>query len=70
MKFEDLNPTLQAKAKACETTEEILTLVHNEGYELSDDELTGLSGGSWCLDACSSHDDCGDYVPCEHIYPV
>ena len=47
MKFEELSPELQEKAKACKTPEEILDLAKEEGYELSDAELDGVAGG-WC----------------------
>lgn len=45
MKFEDLAPELQEKAKACKTPDEILALASEEGYELSDEELESVSGG-------------------------
>ena len=44
MKFEELSPELQEKAKACKTPEEILDLAKEEGYELSDAELEGIAG--------------------------
>lgn len=45
MNFEDLSDELKAKAKACNTPEELLALAKQEGYELSDDELDAVSGG-------------------------
>ena len=45
IKFEDLSPEMQEKAKKCTTPEEILQLAASEGYELSDDELTDIAGG-------------------------
>ena len=45
MKFEDLSPDQQEKAKACKTTEELLELAKAEGYELSDEDLNAISGG-------------------------
>lgn len=58
MDIEKLDPTVKAKLKGCETPEEIFALAQEEGYELSDSELEGVSGG-W--------GDCGDYVwdPCD-----
>ena len=55
MKFEDLTPELQEKANACKTPEEILALAKEEGYELSDEELEGVSGG-WSLRCPSAKD--------------
>ena len=45
MDTEKLDPTVKAKLKCCETPEEILALAQEEGYELSDDQLEGISGG-------------------------
>ena len=46
MKFEDLTPELQEKARACKTPEDILALAKEVGYELSEDELSSIAGGS------------------------
>lgn len=48
MTFADLSPELREKAQACKTPEELLELAKEEGYELSVDELSAVSGGSWC----------------------
>jgi len=53
MNFENLTPEQQEKARACKTPEEILALAKAEGYELSDEELEGVSGG-WCHDYCDN----------------
>ena len=45
MELKDLTPEQQAKARACTTPEELLTLAKAEGYELSDEELEAVSGG-------------------------
>ena len=45
MKFEDLTPEQQEKARACKTPEDILALAKEEGYELSEDELSSIAGG-------------------------
>ena len=45
MKFEDLSPELQEKAKACKTPEDIMALAKEEGYTLSDAELEDIAGG-------------------------
>ena len=59
MNFENLkDPKLQEKLKSAKTPEELLALAREQGYELSDDELQGLGGGS--LWGCDS--DCSKYV--------
>ena len=45
MKFEDLAPEQQAKAKECKTTEDVLAFVKDEGIELSEEELDDIAGG-------------------------
>ena len=47
MRFEDLSPELQEKAKACRNPEELAALAESEGLELSDEELNSLNGGTW-----------------------
>ena len=49
-KIENLTPEQREKALACKSTEEVLALAKQEGYELSDDELEQASGG-WGDDA-------------------
>lgn len=59
MEFTDLTPEQQEKARACTSAEELVALAKQEGYELSDDDLTAIAGGSmWtCEDqACSWYD--------------
>lgn len=58
MNFEELKDSeLQEKAKACKTPEELLALVKEEGVDLTDEDLKGISGGgSWDWD-----DDCSSY---------
>ena len=49
MSFEDLkNPELQEKLKSAKTPEEMLALVREEGFELSESELDGIAGAGWC----------------------
>lgn len=67
MDFKDLSPELMERARACKTTEEIMALAKEAGYDLSDEQLDSLSGGkSWsetwdclaegfCTDACHGH---------------
>ena len=47
MKLEDLTSEQQEKAKECKTPEEILALAEEEGFELSDEEIEQVSGGTW-----------------------
>lgn len=56
MDFDNLTEEQKAKALACQTPEEILALAQEEGYELSDEELEGVSGG-WSAEECND-DDC------------
>ena len=55
MNFKELSLELQAKVKACKTPEDLLELANDEGYELSEEELDAVSGGSWhpCWDNCA-----------------
>ena len=60
MKLEDLSPEQQEKAKACKTAEDILALAKEEGYELSDEDLEAINGGSiW---------DCDEHAQCPRKY--
>ena len=45
MDFNDLSPELREKAQACTSPEELLALAKQEGYKLSEDELSAVSGG-------------------------
>ena len=45
-----------AKVKACNNSDELLTLAKAEGIELTDEQLTAISGGG----ACSVISDIGD----------
>lgn len=47
MDFKDLNPELLEKAKKCQSPEDLLALANEEGYEITDEELELVSGGSW-----------------------
>ena len=46
MDFADLTPEQQEKARVCKTTEEMLALAKEEGFELSDEDLEAVSGGN------------------------
>ena len=48
MEYKDLTDEQKARARACDTPEEVLALAREEGYELSDAELEAVSGG-WTI---------------------
>ena len=49
----DLSPELREKAQACTSPEELLALAKQEGYKLSEDELSAVSGGkAWSGAQC------------------
>ena len=54
MNFEDLTEEQKAKALACTSPEEFLSLAREEGYELTDEQLEGVAGG-WGSSDCSSY---------------
>ena len=45
MKFEDLPPEQQERAKALKTPEEAMAFIKEEGIELTDEELEQVAGG-------------------------
>ena len=45
--FKDLTEEQRAKARACNTSDELVELALKEGVELSIDQLDDASGGSW-----------------------
>ena len=47
MNFEDVSPELRERALNAKTPEDVLKLAKEEGYELSDEQLEDISGGSW-----------------------
>lgn len=56
-----LSPDVKQKALECKDPEELLALAKNEGYDLTDEDLEGFSGGGtdWCGFFCG--DNGGDY---------
>ena len=60
MEYKDLTEEQKARARACETPEEVLALAREEGYELSDAELEAVSGG-WTI--CRNNHDVCYYAP-------
>lgn len=62
MQLNDLTDEQKAKAMACKTPEESLALAKDEGFELSDEMLDAVAGGSipgW-MSPCTSA-SCGNY---------
>lgn len=58
MKLNELTPEQIERARACETAEDLVKLAEEEGYELSDDELTAIAGGGVKDWGCWTY-DCG-----------
>ena len=54
-KFKNLPAELKEKARACETSEELVALLEGSGVELSEEELAAVSGGFW---SCPDDGDC------------
>ena len=53
------DPALQQRLRDAASPEEILRIASEEGYELTDEELSGIAGGGfWSCDDCPS-----DYHP-------
>ena len=52
-RYNNLSDEAKEKARACRTPEEILVLAKEEGFELSDEELEGIAGGSSWLEKCA-----------------
>ena len=51
-KYKNLSDEVKEKAQNCRTPEEIIALAQEEGYELTDEELEGVAGGSSWLEQC------------------
>ena len=61
MNFEDLkNPELQEKLKSAQSTEDILAIAKEKGFELTDEQLEGLSGGSGWINCHDALVNCSD----------
>ena len=64
MDIKDVPESIKKRAEACKTPEELLALAKEEGYELTEEDLSAVSGGergAWvtkenctlCKGACS-----------------
>ena len=51
-RYNNLSDEVKEKARACRTPEEIVALAREEGFELTDEELEVIAGGSSWLDQC------------------
>ena len=61
-----LTPEQAEKIKNCKTQEEVLTIVKEEGIELSDDQLEAITGGfSEPVSACPQ---CGNTETEFHVF--
>lgn len=56
MNIEDLTPEQKERLKASQTPEELLAISREFGYELSEEELSAVSGGH--LWSCSDETSC------------
>ena len=65
MNFEELSPEMQEKVRACKTPEEIQALALEAGYELSEEDLDQIAGGSalWGPWKCETNDGCPRWRP-------
>lgn len=61
--FEGLTEEQKAKARACKTPEDVLALVGEEGYELTDEQLEDISGGWRMTNQQGCPDRCGCLCP-------
>ena len=62
MNYEDVPENIRKRAEACKTPEELLALAAEEGYELTDEELKAINGGTLYADC--TWDQCAD-VDCK-----
>lgn len=46
MDFKELTEEQRERIRSCETPEELQALAREEGFELSDEELSALAGGA------------------------
>ena len=56
MKLNDLSPEVRKRARACKSSEELVTLAKEVGVMLTDEQLDEISGGSW-THSCSDYED-------------
>lgn len=70
--FKGLNEEQIAKAKACKSQDELLSLAKEEGFELTEEQLNAVSGGgcfSTNIPDCSKKcPNCGTKVDGKYLY--
>lgn len=55
MTFDELSPEMKEKVRQIKDPKELLAFAKENGYELSDEELEDVAGGSWaCPDHCAA----------------
>ena len=42
-----LTPEQMERARACKSVDELVQLAQDEGVELDDEQIEGISGGTW-----------------------
>ncbi len=50
-----MNEELKETLRNCKTTEELFHAARENGFELTDEELSSVSGGSWDDEYCNPH---------------
>ncbi len=62
--FNKLTDEQKKKVSAAKSSEELLALAKEAGYELTQSQLDAVSGGSWCVDCLDGSRPCVDnYCP-------
>ena len=67
MRIEDMTPEMIEQAKKCDTAEERLAFIRDNGIELDDEQLLGISGGvggdpyAYTGDICPENKDRGGH---------
>ena len=56
--YENLSDEMKAKVASCKTSEELVNLAKSEGYELTDEQLDVVTGGSFWSDVVDELNSC------------
>lgn len=59
--FNKLTDEQKKKVSAAKSPEELLALAKEAGYELTQNQLDAVSGGSWCFDCLDGSRPCKDH---------
>lgn len=62
MNFDDISPELREKVLACKSEEELIQIAEEHGMQLTDEQVTAISGGGYGCPCDDFAYDCGDYV--------